>query len=250
MSGKRRGINAAKNLVMKRILLLFFLLSYQWSFGQLDFKNSNVGRVMDLADLDGHSLLKKYDPEITGSPFINDNWVPAKLTLSRGKEIGPLPIKLNIESNELYFLDSTGKEMIAADGLVKKVDCIDYYTKDSTRYIFKNGYPSIEGQNENYFYQVFTEGRIELLARKFKYVRNEKNDLSGDISKSFVDGVVVLYVYAYGVMQPFRSNKNFIASLWEENKQEEMNKYISDNKINFKSTSDLIKLFNYYDGLK
>ena len=135
------GNKCCNHLVMKKILLLFFLFCYHWSFGQLDFKNSNVGRVMDLADLDGHSLLKKYDPEVTGSPFINDDWVSAKLTLSRGKEIGPLPIKLNIESNELYFLDSTGKEMIAADGLVKKIDCIDYYTKDSTRYIFKNGYP-------------------------------------------------------------------------------------------------------------
>jgi hypothetical protein len=216
----------------------------------LDFKTSNVGRVMDLADLDGHSLLKKYDPQITGSPFIKDDWVSAKLTLSRGKEIGPMPIKLNIESSELYFLDSTGKEMIAADGLVKKVDCIDYYTKDSLRYIFKSGYPPIEGQNENYFYQVFTEGRIELLARKFKYIRTEKNDLTGDVSRSFVDGVVVLYIYAYGLMQPLKSNKNFIAALWEEDKLEKMNKYISDNKINIKSTSDLIKLFNYYDGLK
>jgi len=52
------------------------------------------------------------------------------------------------------------------------------------------------------------------------------------------------------VMQPLKSNKNFIAGLWEEDKQQEMNKYISGNKINFKSTSDLIKLFNYYDGIK
>ena len=137
----REGNKCCNNLIMKRTLLLFFLLCYQWSFGQLDFKNSNVGRVMDLADLEGRSLLKKYDPEITGSPFINADWVSAKLTLSRGKEIGPLPIKLNIETNELYFLDSMGKEMIATDGLVKKVDCINYYTKDSSRYIFKSGYP-------------------------------------------------------------------------------------------------------------
>jgi hypothetical protein len=238
------------SLIVKRILPLIFLLYCRLSFGQLDFKNSNVGRVMDMADLDGHSFLKKYDPEITGSPFINDKWVSAKLTLSRGKEIGPLLIKLNIESNELYFLDSTGKELIAAEGLVRKVDCIDYYTKDSVRYVFKTGYPSVGKQSENYFYQVFTEGRIELLARKFKYVRNEKNDLTGDMSKSFVDGLTVLYVYAYGLIQPFRSNKTFIATLWDENKQEVMNKYLSTNKINLKNTSDLVKLFNYYDGLK
>jgi len=235
---------------MKRILLLIFLFCFQCSFGQLDFKTSNVGRVMDLADLDGHSLLKKYDPAITGSPFINDDWVSAKLTLSLGKEIGPLSIKLNIESNELYFIDSTGKELIVADGLVKKIDCIDYYTKDSTRYIFKSGYPSVDGQNENFFYQVLTEGSIELLARKFKYIRTEKNDLTGDISKNFVDGVTVLYLYAYGIMQPLKSNKSFIATLWDENKQPEMNKYISDNRISLKNTSDLIKLFNHYNSIK
>jgi len=238
---------------MKKILALSFLFYYQWSYGQLDFKNSNVGRVMEFTDLDGHSLLKKYDPEVTGSPFIIDNWVPANLTLSRGKEIGPLHVKLNIESNELYYLDSTGKEMIAAEGLVKKVDCIDAYSKfskDSIRCIFQSGYPDIDGQNQNYFYQVYTEGKIELLARKFKYIRSDKNDLSGDISKSIVDGAVTLYVYAYGIMQPFRANKTFVASLWEEHKQEEMNKFIADNKISFKSTADLIRLFNYYNSLK
>ena len=205
---------------------------------------------MDFTDLNGHSLLKEYDPQITGSPFINDDWVPARVTLSKGKEIGPLPVKLNIESNELYFLDSTNKEMIAADGLIKRIDCVDYYSKDSIKYIFKSGYPAIDGQNENYFYQVFSEGRIEFLARKFKYIRVEKNELTGDVSKRFIDGGVVLYVYAYGIMQPFKSNKNFVASLWEEDKQQEMNNFITTNKISFKSIPDLVKLFNHYDGLK
>ncbi len=232
---------------MKRILLFSFLLYYQWSFGQLEFKNSNVGRVMDAADLSGHSLLKKYDPDITGSPFINNNWVPAKIILSRGKEIGPLPIKFNIESNELYFLDSTGKEMIALEGLVKEIDCIDYYSKDSIRYIFKSGYPSIDKQTENYYYQVFTEGKIELLARKFKYVRVEKNELSGEISKDFVDGSIVLYVYADKIMQVFHPTKNFVISLLKD-KEQAMNTFIETNKTNFKSIPDLIKLFNYYNS--
>jgi hypothetical protein len=57
-------------------------------------------------------------------------------------------------------------------------------------------------------------------------------------------------VYAYGMMQPFKSNKNFVASLWDEDKQQEMNKFISTNKISFKNIPDLVKLFKYYDGLK
>ena len=220
------------------------------SFGQLEFKNSNIGRLVNLVDLSGHSLLEKYDPGITGSPFINDDWVFAKITLSKGKEIGPLSIKFNIESNELYFLDSTGKEMIAIEGLVKKVDCISFYSKDSIRYIFKNGYPSIDKQNENYYYQVLTEGKVELLAKRFKYIRTTKDEISGEISKDFVEGAVVLYVYAYGIMQVFHPTKSFIASFWEEDKEQTINKFIDVNKINFRKTKDLIKVFSYYNGLE
>jgi len=218
------------------------------SFGQLEFRNSNVGRLINLEDFNGRSLLKKYDPDITGSPFINADWIPAKITLAKGKEIGSLLVKLNIESNQVYFLDSTGKEMIAIDGLIKKIDFINYYSKDSIRYIFKSGYPNIDKQNENYIYQVFTEGKIELLAKKFKYIRTVKNELSGEIIKDFVDGSITLYVYSFDNMQLFQPKIDFVLSLLID-KHEEVNTFINANKINLRKTSDLIKLFSYYNKL-
>ena len=235
---------------MNRVLL-FLCLFYnnKSTFGQLDFKTSNVGRVMDLADLDGRSLLKKYDPDVTGSPFINDDWVSAKITLSRGKEIGPLWVRINLESNELYYLDSARTELVADRSVVRKVDCVDYSSKDGVKYVFKNGYPSIDKQDENFYYQVFTEGKIELLAKKFKYIRSERNDLTGETSKSFVDGAIVLYVSGYGLMQPFRPTNDFITSLFEEDKRQLTKMFVDSNKINLKKIPDLIKLFNYYNSL-
>ena len=218
------------------------------SFGQVEFRNSNVGRLINLEDFNGRSLLKKYDPAVSGSPFINADWIPAKITLSRGKEMGPLLVRLNIESNEVYFLDSTGKEMVALEGLIKKIDFINYYSKDSIRYIFKSGYPNIDKQNENYFYQVFTDGKIELLAKKFKYIRTVKDELSGEIIKDFVDGTVTLYVYSFDNMQLFQPKIDFVLSLLID-KHEEVNTFINANKINLKKTSDLIKLFSYYNKL-
>ena len=234
---------------MKRFLLfIFYCFSLQFSFAQIEFRNSNLGRVMNLRDLDGNALLKKYDPDINGSPFINDNWVSSIITLSSGKQIGPVSVKLNIESSELYYLDSAGKEMVAQDGSVRKIDCLDYYAKDSIRYVFKNGYPPIDKQDENFYYQVFTEGKIELLAKKFKYIRSEKNDLTGEISKAFIDGAVVLYVDAYGLMQPYRPTKEFVTSLFEQDKEQATKAFIETNKINLKKVPDLIKLFNYYNN--
>jgi hypothetical protein len=234
---------------MKRILFFLFIgCIINESFGQLEFRNSNVGRLINLEDFNGRSLLKKYDPDITGSPFINTNWMPAKITLAKGKEIGPLLVKLNIESNELYFLDSSGKEIVAIEGLIKKIDFINYYSKDSTRYIFKSGYPNLDKQNENFYYQVFTEGKIELLAKKIKYISTTKDAFTGEISKDFVDAAVTLYVYTKDIIQAFQPNKDFILSLLID-KSEEINIFLVSNKINLKKTSDLIKLFNYYNAL-
>ena len=204
---------------------------------------------MNFVDLNGYSFLKKYDPDITGTPFINDNWAFAKITLSGGKEINQLPIKLNIESNELYFLDSTGKEMIAVEGLIKKIDYLNYSPKDSIRYVFKSGYPNIDKQNENYYYQVFTEGKIELLAKKLKYIRVDKNELSGEVSRNFVEAAIILYVYANNIIQAFYPNKGFVISLMKD-KEQAINMFVDTNKINFRKTMDLIKLFNYYNGLE
>ena len=106
----------------KKKLPFYFCFITSISFDQLDFSTSTEGRRLDATGINGQSLLKKYAPDATGSPFINPNWVQANLTLSEGKITGPISIKLNIENNTLYFLDSSGKEMVAIDGLVKKID--------------------------------------------------------------------------------------------------------------------------------
>jgi len=218
---------------------------------------------MNLEDLSGRSFLKKYDPDITGSPFITDNWEPAIITLSKGKEVGPFQIKFNLESNELYFLDTSGKERIAMGGLIRKFDCVNLYSKDSTRYIFKNGYPAVDKQSMIFFYQLLTEGTIELLAKKIRYISVVKDGFTGETKKSFEDGATVLYICTNNTMrvtsnnstqiiykiQQFRPNKSFVLSLLSD-KEQMINKFMDTNKINLKKTSDLIKLFNYYNQLK
>ncbi len=232
----------------KTIILSFFITLSLAGFCQLDFKNSNVGRTLEFQDIDGQSLLKKYDPSINGSPFIMEDWVPAKVTLAKGKIIGPIPVKLNIESNELYFKDANGNELITLNGLARKIDCVNYFSKDGIKYVFKSGYPKIDAQDENYFYQVYTEGKIELLAKKYKYISSVKDSYTGEIAKDFVDGAVVLYVFTNNAMQPFRGSKNTVLELMKD-KEKPISDFIDANKINFKKIPDLIKLINYYNTL-
>jgi hypothetical protein len=217
-------------------------------FGQLRSEAPNSGGIMDFTDLNGRSLINKYEPDVTGSPFLNNNWVPAKITLSKGKVIGPMNIKLNLESNELYYRDSTGNEMIAIEGLIKKIECYSF-SKDDKQYIFKSGYPPVDKQNENYYYRVYTQGKIELLVKKSKYIRVTKNELSGETSKEFVESADFLYVYANNSIQAFHPKESNVMSLLKD-KEKEINKFLNTTDINFKKIPDLIQLFNYYNSLQ
>lgn len=232
-------------LVKKFVLYLFSAFVASKGFGQIKFSNSNIGRVTEFVDLNGNSLLKTYDPDIAGSPFLLPDWSPAAITLFQGKTFGPLRVKLNIESNELYFLDSAGREMVAPTGLVRRVDCPNAYSKDSVRYVFKSGYPAIDQQNENYFYQVLAEGKIELLMKRSKYIRTDKNDLSGEVSKEFIESDKI-YVYANHTMQAFQNNKDFVFRLLKD-KEQAVRQFIETNKTDIKRIPDLIKLFTYYN---
>ena len=234
---------------MKRIIFTAFVwVSANTSYGQVEFKNSSTGRLMNMEDINGRSLLKKDDPNVTGSPFISPDWVMAKLILSKGKEIGPLPVKLNLENNELYYKDSSGKEMIAVGGIVKRVDYINH-SKNNILYVFKSGYPDIDKQTKNYYYQVLSEGKVELLAKRSKYISVIKDGLTGETTKEFVDGGTVYYVYADDIIQQFRPNKNFVTSFLKD-KWQLINAFIDTNSINLKRIPDAVKLFNYYNNIK
>lgn len=238
-----------KCIAMKKafIVLSFCLFDYT-AFCQLEFRESNVGRMGSFVDFNGRSLMKKYDGDIAGSPFINENWEKAILTLSKGKKTSPVLIKMNIENNELNYMDSSGKEFIADARQVKRVDYISFYTKDSMRYIFKNGYPAIYNQDTSFYYQVYTEGKIELLGKKTKYIRTYKHDVTGETTKEFLDAAIVFYVYTRRTMEEFHPYKSFILTVMRD-KEQAVATYMSDNKVNLKKTSHLIKLFNYYNSL-
>jgi len=59
---------------------------------------------------------------------------------------------------------------------------------------------------------------------------------------------LTLYVYSFDNMQPLQPKADFVLSLLID-KQEEVNTFINVNKINLKKTTDLIKLFSYYNKL-
>jgi predicted small secreted protein len=211
------------------------------------YDGTNAGNRINLTDMNGRSL-KNDHPDISGSPYINENWSLATIMLTKGKILQQVYVKLNIADNELHYTDSTGKELVAVDGIVKRLEFSNFFTKDKTAYVFKTGYPAIDDKNQFYFYQALAEGKTELLARRSKYIRTAKDDMTGIMTKEYVDEATRLYVFAHNGMQGFNPSKKTILEIMKD-KGQLIGSFIETNKINFKKTTDLVKIFNYYNSL-
>ncbi len=225
-------------------LMMFFLPSV----AQLDFSSTSNGRVMGVADQNGVSLLKsKYSPDIEGSPFVHPDWAIAELLLSSGKQYKNIKAKFNLESNEIYFLDTMNNVLVPRPGLVKKISFSLLFSQEGFAYIFKSGYPAIEKQGENYYYEVLAEGKIDFIRRYYKDIKTIKYDMSGEIKKEFVEGSNY-YLFTGGIIKELKREKMLVAELMND-KKTEIDGFILANKLNLKKTTEVQKLVRYYNSI-
>lgn len=230
-------------------ILIFFLFISCEASAQLNFTETNNGGFVQFGDMNGRSLRnEKYDPAIEGTPFINPDWADADLLTTGGQLVKNVKVKLNIESNELYYLDAANTTWIALDGKVKKISYINLISNENIPFVFQNGYPAFDNKNENYYYQVLCSGKISLLKKQYKNIEIFKNPLSGEQRKEFVE-YSRYYVFSAAGMEPFKNSKEYLVKLMND-KGEATKQYLDENKINFKKIPDLMKLISFYNELK
>jgi hypothetical protein len=232
-----------------KIAFTFYLLCFlHHAVAQLGFTQVNIGGLVNAADINGITLFKKtYDTEIQGSPFLHPEWVNADIQLKTGNWVKVAKARLNAESNEVHFLDSLGRELIANEGLIIKI-VLDIPTDTGrVKQVFESGYPPTHGKTINFFYQVLEEGRIELLHKITKPIETFKNEMSGEIRKEFVEHRL-MYIYADGELHILKNDKTMITDLMKD-KKIAIDTYLANNKINFKKIADIQKLIRYYNSL-
>jgi hypothetical protein len=234
--------------MLKNILLLLLLCPFASATAQVGFANTFNGRVISVADINGQSLIgTQYKGNIEGTPFLTEQWLDVMVQLKNGAAI-PAKVKLNIESNELYYMDSIKKIRIADDGLVKRIDFINAASDEKLKYPLKSGYPPADNLKANLFFQVLAEGKMELLCRNYKLIETFKNEASGEIRKEFIEKNKY-YLYYGETLRAYNFQKEQVLQLMMD-KEVEINDYLQANKINFKKIPDIQKLVAYYNRIK
>jgi hypothetical protein len=133
--------------------------------------------------------------EVGGSPFLSEDFKPATVELGQGRIVTDVPVKFNTFNNAI---------LIKKNGAELKLDFFEGVSYDekqndgSTKhFMFKAGYPEIDGHNDNSIYQVLSMGpKVHLL----KYISQKVEEVPtlGDYSRREIVTTVQLYVYVPG----------------------------------------------------
>jgi hypothetical protein len=171
---------------MSRRLILGLLIS-GWAAqasAQPGFVSQDLQKTYTVFDANGKSFVNPA-PDVAGSPFFADDWKIGALIANSNYRFDSVKVRLNLFSQEVHFLDKNNNEMALAKGYIKAIILPNPVTGAPTGPKFQNGFPAIDEQDVNNFYEVLTEGKLWLLLSIRKVIAKEKDEMSGEVKKEY-----------------------------------------------------------------
>lgn len=185
--------------------------------------------------------VEKY-AEIRGTPFFMDKWIRGSVITTRGIYEN-LELKFNLYDNAVFFNKQDEafelQDDIVSFTLMLKPDRPESYIH------FQKGIvgPGIMGSQ---YVQVLEKGATSLYRLHLKHV-SEMSEVNAGIVKTFTNGTKY-YTEKNKLVTLLKTDRESVLALLAD-KAEQLNSFISANKISFKKEEDLIKVFKYYNSL-
>lgn len=238
---------------MKNIWTLILLCLAFQAGGQVFVESGPVGTSRDgqisVYGLNGaNSRIPYY--KFKGSPFLNPEWLKAELYRPDGKPMGIYPIRLNLVTHEVHFLDSKGYELAANDGVVARVVFIDSLGDGNPRVTYRNDYEGVSATyNRNKRYAKELNAADPCLLRVDIRDGREADSMFGTLKRYyFADRNDYFVRVGKRVEKLRRLNQEEIFAVLPA-KQDAVD-FVKKNKLNMKKEEDVIRLFDYLASVK
>jgi hypothetical protein len=168
-------------------------------------------------------------PDVGGTPFLKDDWKMGSLVTNTNRRYDTVKMRLNIVSQEVHILDRNNTELALAQGYIKEVILPGVGPGEQLR--FQNGFPAVDEQDGNTFYEVMAEGKLWLLHSSRKVISTTKDVMTGETSKEY-RLYEDYYLYDGKTMQRIKKEKATM----------------NGKEIKFKSIGDLKKAVNEFNA--
>lgn len=180
--------------------------------------------------------------EIQGSPFLNEEFMPGKIITEADVIYTDIPLRYSGYSDELEFQKGVDEYIIDPKTIVRRAEfggmvfgCREYY----------------EGKKiQNGFFEIVEEGKATLLARyTIKFLEKEAVKAFADpMPARFDPPLKDYYLMIDGKPANVISGKKGLLELFGAQK-DEMESFISKNKLSIKKDDDLTKIVVHYNSL-
>lgn len=185
--------------------------------------------------------------DIKGSPFQNENFKKATVTLADKRSFNDVPVRFNFANNSIHYQTAKGEELVAPAGAVKEVIIRDTVGKFANSVELVSGYPAVGKHDSNTFYQRVVNGNAQFLVFTKKRMVDGSTLGSAGADKEWM-GSDSYYVYRGGVMKQWEKGKDFLLEMFAD-KRDTVAEYISKQGLKCKSLDDFGQVLKYYNSL-
>lgn len=186
--------------------------------------------------------------EVKGTPFFKSGWSACTIQLTDNRVFEKVTGRMNLYNNGFHYLNANQEELLAPASRLRLIEFADTTEAGINRHVFANGYPAIDNNSTETYYEVLQNGKVQLLM----LTRKKLIELKGGIGmpgaeKEFMK-VDLYYVVKDGVISAVKKDKNFLPEYLSDKKQE-LTDFIQRNSLRCKSIAEIRQVVSYYNTL-
>jgi hypothetical protein len=192
--------------------------------------------------------LAKYTKVVEGTPYLSENWMRGTVIVNSGSQYDNQLLRLDLIENELHYLDSAGREMIATEPVVE-VLLTDSLTGKRYRFVHSSAIAVTEKPARGW-YELLTTGTTAGTANLFRQFHKEIVETRPYGSATYEESIKTssyFFVAYNNAFTPVKRVKDLPTILGA--KKTELNNFISSRELSGKSESDFISVVEYFNSL-
>lgn len=234
--------------ILSNVLSLFlFSIACHYSFAQVE----EADQTLIFQPFAGGLVETKSLPPatVTGSLFLDDNWQTGNILLKNGGVLKQVPLKYNLESNELLVETSSGVKSVYSDK-IKQFSWISAIDGQPRHFVNVDNFTS-DSELGAGFFEILIEGPYTLASKaSLKYYKPNYNAMydAGNQDGRFSKTEHLYYIVNGKTVHPVPKKKKLFFSIFGD-KKGQVESYMKEYKYNNKDKFDLVRIFNYYNSL-
>ncbi len=187
--------------------------------------------------------------DIDGNPFFSQKWSKAFMYLKNGNLAKANQVKLNMYSNEVYFINSHNVEMVLDASTFKKIILMKQEDTSRIASIFECYPDMVDETKGESFYRVLNGGSVQLYVLEKSILKTGEYDpLQSKVPKGFYSKKFYAITNA-GAFHPLKYlDRNSILAVLNTHQIEE--DWLNGNHNKLRNEKDVIAFFEFLNSQK